>query len=126
MAPSENVARGGEDERWWEREEGWQDGPSYEQQIRDGFLPVWQGRKRHRVIDLHRFSSVFSLSLRILIDFKGRKVESSGSRLVAMAKENITAQSSALFEHVRELRCSRDAVHTLMVRDARLMASRGG
>ncbi|CAJ1344919.1 unnamed protein product [Effrenium voratum] len=33
-----------EDGRWWEREDC-QEGPTYEQQIREGFVPVWQGNK---------------------------------------------------------------------------------
>ncbi|CAE7499660.1 unnamed protein product [Symbiodinium natans] len=28
---------------WWD--DGWQDGPTYEQQVKDGFLPVYQGNK---------------------------------------------------------------------------------
>ncbi|CAK9026117.1 unnamed protein product [Durusdinium trenchii] len=32
-----------EDGRWWG--ETWQEGPTYEQQVREGFLPVWQGSR---------------------------------------------------------------------------------
>lgn len=42
---SREVRRRDDTRGWWEREDGWQDGPTYEQQIRDGFLPVWQGSR---------------------------------------------------------------------------------
>ena len=43
---SREVRRRDDGRGWWDKaEEGWQDGPTYEQQIRDGFLPVWQGSR---------------------------------------------------------------------------------